>query len=74
MQRLIDLKVFSISFYWRIENSLLIACAEDDWKKAEYWWLFADEVYEKALSKAKRVNDTDYLKVLAVVREELDEV
>jgi hypothetical protein len=48
--------------------SMTYACdclrAEDDWKEAEYWRLFAEEMYEKAMSQAKRENDTDYQEVL----------
>jgi hypothetical protein len=43
------LQVFHISSYWMIENSLLIACAENDWKEAEYWRLFAEGVYKEGL-------------------------
>jgi hypothetical protein len=69
-----NLQVGYISAYWIIENALLIACAEGKWKEAEYWRLFAEDMYSRTMSKAKYDNDSALLEVLAVVREELDEV
>ncbi|KAI4618872.1 hypothetical protein J4E83_005823 [Alternaria metachromatica] len=69
-----NLQAFYISSYWIIENSLLIACAEDNWEEAEYWRLFAEDMYERTLFQARYQNDTGLLEMLALVREELDEV
>ncbi|KAI4650604.1 hypothetical protein J4E93_002961 [Alternaria ventricosa] len=70
----LNLQVGYISWYWIIENALLIACAEGEWREAEYWRLFAEDMYSKAMFKARYQNDPALIEVLAVVREELDEV
>jgi hypothetical protein len=53
-----NLQRFYISSYWIIENSLLITCAEDNWKEAEYWRLFAEDMYGRTLVQVCRCADS----------------
>jgi hypothetical protein len=53
-----NLQALNISSYYIIENSLLIACAEDDWKEAQYWRLFAEEMYQKSLFQVCQSSDS----------------
>jgi len=52
-----NLQVGYISWYWIIENALLIACAEGNWEEAEYWRLFAEDMYSRTMFKVCRSID-----------------
>jgi hypothetical protein len=53
-----SLQALNISSYYIVENSLLIACFEDDWKEAQYWRLFAEEMYQKSLFQVCQSSDS----------------
>ncbi|KAF2124251.1 hypothetical protein P153DRAFT_411889 [Dothidotthia symphoricarpi CBS 119687] len=60
--------------YYFIKNSILIACALDDWDEADPWRVSAEMVYRRSLDEAQKSKDVNSLDALEVLKTQLDEL
>jgi hypothetical protein len=64
----------TLPLYYAIKNSILIACALDDWRDADIFRGIAESIYQKTLSKATSEHDEDSLELLKDVAIELKQL